>query len=86
MYEDKYYTYIGITKNKENCDKLKGFFEKMGYITYIKEFNVDSEAFIEVLNQYDNLLLQTDDEKTIKAICIQVLGKYEELILNEYND
>ena len=52
--EDKYYTYIGITRNKENCDKLKGFFEKMGYITYIKEFDVDNVAFIEVLNQYDN--------------------------------
>ena len=83
---DKYYTYIGITKNAENCEKLKGFFEKMGYITYIKEFDVNDEAFIEVLNQYDNLLQQTSDENTIKAICSQVLSKYEELILNERND
>jgi len=86
LQDSKYYTYIGITKNKENCEKLKGFFEKMGYITYIKEIDVDSDAFIEVLNQYDNLLEQTDDENTIKAICSQVLSKYEELILNEYID
>lgn len=81
--DDKYYTYIGITKSSGNLEKLKGFFENMGYITYIKEFNVESDAFIEVLNQYDNLLSQTDDENTIKAICSQVLSKYEELILNE---
>lgn len=81
--DDKYYTYIGITKNSENLEKLKGFFENMGYITYIKEFDVESDAFVEVLNQYDNLLSQTDDKNTIKAICSQVLSKYEELILNE---
>ena len=81
--EDKYYTYIGITKNEQNLEKLKGFFEKMGYITYIEEFTVDSNAFIEILTQYDNLLLETNDESVIKAICSQVLSKYEELILNE---
>ena len=84
--DNMYHTYIGITKSKENCEKLKGFFEKMGYITYIKEFVVESVAFIEVLNQYDNLLAQTDDENTIKAICSQILGKYEELIINERED
>lgn len=81
--DNMYHTYIGITKNQKNLEKLKGFFEKKGYITYIKEFDIDNNAFIEVLNQYDNLLSQTDDENTIKAICSQVLGKYEELILNE---
>lgn len=80
---DKYYTYIGITKTKENSDKLKGFYEKLGYITYIKEINVDNIGFIEILNQYDQLLETTEDENTIKAICSQVLSKYEELILNE---
>jgi len=80
---DKYYTYIGITKTKENSDKLKGFYEKLGYITYIKEINVDNIGFVELLNQYDQLLETTEDENTIKAICSQVLSKYEELILNE---
>ena len=81
--DGKYYTYIGITKNSENLEKLKGFFEKMGYVTYVKQFEVDSDAFIEVLNQYDNLLSQTDDENTIRAICSQILSKYEEVVLNE---
>ena len=81
--EDKYYTYIGITKNEKNLEKLKGFYENMGYITYIEEFTTGNNAFIEVLTQYDNLLLETNDESVIKAICSQVLSKYEEMILNE---
>lgn len=83
---DKYYTYIGITKTKENSDKLKGFYEKKGYITYIKEVKVDNQTFIEILNQYDKLLESTNDDSTIKAICNQTLSKYEELILNERED
>lgn len=83
---DKYYTFIGITKLKENSDKLKGFYEKLGYVSFIKEINVDSSAFIEVLEQYDKLLQTTDDSNTIKAICSQVLGKYEELVLNEHQN
>lgn len=81
---DKYYTFIGITKLKENSAKLKGFYEKLGYITYIKEVSVDNNSFIEILEQYDKLLQTTDDNNTIKAICSQVLSKYEELVLNEH--
>lgn len=83
---DKYYTFIGITRLNENSDKLKGFYEKLGYITYIKEINVDNEAFIEILEQYDKLLQTTEDDNTIKAICSQILSKYEELVLNEHQN
>lgn len=84
--ENKYYAYVGISSNQKNSEKLKGFFDKQGYITYIKELNVSNKAFVEVLKEYDKLLEETDDENTIKAICSQVLSKYEELILNERED
>lgn len=84
--DDKYHTYIGITSSKKNSQKLKDFYEKLGYITYIKEINISSKSFMEVLEQYDKLLENTDEEKTIKAICSQVLSKYEELILNEHKN
>lgn len=80
--DNKYYVYIGITGNKENVSKLEGFFKNMGYDIYVKEFNIDSNAFLESLSQYDELLLQTTDEKAIKTIESQVLSKYEELIQN----
>ena len=33
---DKYYVYIGITKYKENAEKIKEYYKQQVYITYIK--------------------------------------------------
>lgn len=81
--DDKYYVYIGITKDIENAEKLKGYFIDSGYSIYVKEYSVDNEAFLEILSQYDNLLKATDSKDTMKAICSQILAKYEELVLIE---
>lgn len=83
--DGKYYVYVAIIKSAENLEKLKGFFNQMGYDIYVKEIPVKSAAFIEVLNQYEQLLTGTEDEKTIKAACAQILAKYEELVLNGEN-
>ncbi len=79
---DKYYTYIGITKNNDNLTKLKGYYESKGYSIYVKEVDINNNAFITILEQYDNLLATTDSEDTINAIMMQALAKYEELITN----
>ena len=79
---DRYYVYIGITKNEENLDKLKGYFGSLGYNIYVKEFYISNESFITVLDQYETMLSETTDSKTIGAICSQVLSKYEELVIN----
>jgi len=81
-----YYVYIGITKNIDNVQKLQGYFKDLGYDTLSKEIYVNDKKFLEVLSQYDNLLLTTTDNDVIKAICSQTLGKYEELILDAYKD
>ena len=81
---NKYYVYIGITANKENAKKLKAYYKKQGYDTYIKEKITDNDSFISVLNQYDEILLNTKDEGTIATICNQILSKYEELVNSEY--
>lgn len=84
---DRYYVYIGITKNEENLDKLKGYFDSLGYNIYVKEFYISSESFITVLDQYETMLSETTDSKTIGAICSQILSKYEELVINsEFKD
>lgn len=79
--DDRYYVYIGITFLEENLEKIKGYYEKMGYITYVKELSVDNENFITVLEQYDSLLKESDEEEIFDTICSQVLNKYEELVL-----
>lgn len=82
LIDEKYYVYVGITKNEQNVQKLQGFFKDMGYIIYVKEFNIDNEAFLEALSNYDEMLLNTDSSKTIKTVISQILSKYEELIQN----
>lgn len=83
--DDKYYVYIGITFLEENLDKIKGYYEKMGYITYVKELSVDNQNFITVLEQYDSLLQGSSEEEIIGTVCSQVLSNYEELVLKYDN-
>lgn len=78
--ENKYYVYIGITSLQDNASKLKDYFESKGYNIYVKEITLDNGSFLSSLEQYDDLLLQTNDDKAIQEICSQVLFKYKELI------
>ncbi len=83
--DGKYYAFVAIIKSEENLEKLKGYFHDMGYDIYVKEFSVKSTAFLEVLNQYEQLLSGTNDSKTIQAACTQILAKYEELVIDDQN-
>jgi len=80
---DKYYVYIAITQDQDALNKIKDYFATLGYSIYVKEYAIDNKAFTTILKQYDSLLNATDDKDTIKAICSQVLAKYEELVLVE---
>lgn len=77
---DIFYSYVGITKSKENAKKIKSYFSSKGYETNIEEKEVTNEGFLTILGQYDNILSETDNDQTIKVICNQVLAKYEETL------
>ena len=62
---------------------LKGYFANLGYNIYVKEIEINNSSFMEVLVQYEEMLRNTDDEKTIRAIISQVLSKYEELVISD---
>lgn len=79
--DNKYYVYIGITFLEENLNKIKGYYEEKGYITYVKELTINNESFITVLEQYDKLLQNSNEDEVITTVCSQVLSKYEELVL-----
>ena len=85
MNDNKYYVYIGMTAKEENKEKLQEYFKNIGYETYIKEYEITNQQFLEVLQQYDLMLEKTDDSNTISAICSQVLAKYEELVISDEN-
>lgn len=78
-----FYSYIGITKNKKNLEKLQDFYTSAGYDIYVREIFVSDLSFLTVLDQYDLLLNETTDNNIIKSIENQVINKYEELILND---
>ncbi len=78
-----FYAYVGMTKESANLEKLEGYFKDLGYVIYRKEKKVSNLAFHEVLAQYDLMLKETEDTKTIKTIMSQVISKYEELVLSD---
>ena len=82
--DNMYHVYIGITKNKKNAEKIKGFYKQKGYDIYIKEKTTDNTKFLKIIGQYDEVLSQTNDTNTIEVICKQVLSKYEEMVNGEY--
>ena len=79
---DKYYTFIGVTKDMENLEKLKGYYKSLDYDIYVKEVNVRNSEYLELLDEYDILLKAVDSKDAIDAIMMQLLGKYEEMIIN----
>ena len=76
---DMYYVYSAFTTNSNNVDKLKVYFEDLGYSIFLKEVNMNANNFTETLKQYDLLLEKTNDQKTIEAINANVLSVYEEV-------
>ena len=78
---DGYHVLIGITKNKKNKQKIVESYEILTNI-YMKKVKIDNEEFLELLNQYDSLIEQTNDKEIINNAQKQILSKYEELILN----
>ena len=85
IYEEKggkFMTYVGITKDYDNMMKIQGYFTNAGYTIYVRDVNFNNDAFSILVDQYDQMLRETEDNQTIKGICSQVLAKYEELVVN----
>lgn len=77
-----YYMYVGITKNKDNAEKIKKYYGSKNISIEIKEFYISNKRFSEAISNLDNILINTTDEVVITEIINQGLDKYEEIILN----
>lgn len=76
----KYYTYLGMTLDKETANKIKEIYNKENINIYIKEVNMNNDTFIAELSQYDTLLKTTSNYKEITNILDTILSTYEECI------
>ena len=78
--DDKYYVYIGITKEHDNLIKLNNYYSELGYHTITEEFLITNEKFLEELVNFDNILANTNDDVVISAISSLTLEKYEVIV------
>lgn len=83
--DDKYYVYIGITKEQDNLIKLNNYYSSLGYKTYTEEFLVTNKGFLEELLNFDNILANTNDEIVISSISSLTLEKYEVIVNGSKN-
>lgn len=77
--DNKYYVYIGITKDKEVADKIKKIYEEKGFKIYEKELLLESQEFSSNVEQFDLLIKSTNKEDEILTIEEIVLANYEEI-------
>lgn len=80
---DKYYVYLGITKNLKVAQKLKQLYENQGYQVYIKEVELKNEEFYNNVTQFDLLLNNDISESEMLTIEEVVLANYEEITRKE---
>lgn len=78
--DNKYYVYLGITKDESIAKKLKEIYESQGYQIYIKEQTLSNEEFKNNVIQFDLLINATSSIKEILTIEKVVLANYEEII------
>ena len=81
--DNKYYVYIGITKSDEVVNKMTNYFKNLGYNTKVKEFYITNDEFISSINNYDVVLLSTDDNVVMGEVISQGLTTYEEVVIDE---
>ena len=80
---NKYYVYLGITKEEKIPLKIKNIYLNKGYSLYIKDINISNEEFYNNVTQFDLLINNTNKENEILTIEEVVLANYEEIILNQ---
>ena len=80
---NKYYVYVGITKDLEVAEKIMKIYESDGYNIYIKEKYLSSEEFKNNVEQFDILIKDNSDISNILTIEEVVLANYEEIIKNK---
>lgn len=79
----QYHVYIGITKSDEVVNKMTNYFKSLGYDTTVKEFYITNDKFVSSIDNYDVVLISTDDNTVIGEVISQGLNTYEEVVISE---
>lgn len=82
-YEDSYKAYIAFSKTEENIDKLSKIYKNKNLNVKKEKVEIDSDEFIQNLNEYEKLLSVTDDEKSLLIIENQILSCYDSVVVKD---
>ena len=77
-----YYTYIGITMDKNIANKIKKIYRNNDIDIYVKKKKYDNDTFISQLEQYDILLKNVTSKQEIDNILNSILSTFEENLNN----
>ena len=80
---DKYYVYVGITKDKKVADKLIKIYKEKGIILHKKEKSINSKELKSNIEQFDLLINATKEDDEILTIEDVVIANYNEIIKKE---
>ena len=83
--DELYYVYVGITKDRDNADKIVMYYQDLGYSTIVKEYDINNKEFIKEINNLDDILRNTEDSTVIGSISNQSLEKYESIVNDSRN-
>lgn len=77
FYEDdgKYNTVVAMTKNKDNISKIEKAYNKELKVT---EYLLDNKEISNKIEEYDNILVNTEDAEEIKKIVIKMIEIYKD--------
>ena len=79
---NKYCTYIGITMDKKEDNRIKELYSKNKIDLYIKTIKINNVSFINELEQYDVLLKNSKTKEEIDQVLRSILSSYEEILNN----
>ena len=80
---NKFLAVVGLSKNKNNLEKVSKLYSNLGYNLFIRAKSIDNKAFNTNLEQFDKLLSEAKREDEVRSINSVILSSYEELIINK---
>lgn len=75
--DEKFYVYLAITSNYDNALKFQNMYEEKDVHSYIRSDYVNNSELLKKLNEYDEKIINLEEEGEIQAVMQEVLIDYE---------
>jgi len=80
--DENYYSYIGMTSDKEIAETIQKMYRENGIDIYIKDRYLENDDFMNQIRQYDVLLKSSKNLDEVNSVLKTILATYDEFVLN----